>query len=89
MNSFGKTYLFAFLCGVLQGCPMSASLFIFAIIPFLIHFEKILVGKYYGVVRACADDIGLCLTDFRSLGKVHSVFQAAKTLSGLTLKPKK
>ena len=58
MNSHGKTVLFSIFAGVLQGCPMSATLFLFAINPFLIHFDSLLSPLSIGVVRACADDIG-------------------------------
>ena len=87
MNSHGKQFLFAFLAGVLQGCPLSATLFLFAINPFLVHFEQALQGKYNGEVRACADDIGICLSDFRSLKVVFKVFECAKDFANLNLKP--
>ena len=89
MNSHGKTFLFSILAGVLQGCPMSATLFIFAINPFLLHFEEILEKDKLGIVRACADDIGISLHDFRSLANVSIVFECAKRLANLNLKPPK
>ena len=77
MNSHGKVFLFAFLSGVLQGCPKCAPLFLFAINPFLIHFEEALKGHYFGEVRACADDLGICFKDFRGLRIAHLVFACA------------
>jgi len=89
MNSHGKIFLFSFLAGVLQGCPLSATLFLFAIDPFLVHFEIALKGKYNGEVRACADDVGLCLGDFRTLKVVFKVFKCAQDFANLILKPVK
>ena len=68
---------------------MSATLFLLVINPFLLHFEEALVGKYEGIVRACADDIGVCLKDYRSLKALHRVFSFAKQIANLTLKPSK
>ena len=68
---------------------MSASLFIFAINPILVHFSQALIGKHRGEVRACADDIGICLQDFRSLKLTYIVFDFAKIVSGMNLKPNK
>lgn len=53
---------------------MSATLFISAINPFLAHFDEALRGKHYGEVRACADDVGICLMDFQSLRVANIVF---------------
>ena len=89
MNSYGKVFLFASLSGVLQGCPKSATLFLFAINPFLLHFEEALKGKFFGEVRACADDLGICFKDFPGLQIAHHVFACAQSLSGMNLKPKK
>ena len=88
INSFGKIFLYSIWAGVLQGCPLSATLFVFAINPFLVHFEIALRGRYEGVTRACADDVGICLTDYRSLMVVYKVFALAKELANLCLKPK-
>ena len=43
---------------VLHGCPLSATLFVLALEPFLLDFHKTIVAaKSYGVLYACADDI--------------------------------
>eukprot|EP00959_Pyramimonas_sp_CCMP1952_P243679 5093574-Pyramimonas_sp.AAC.1 len=49
--------------GVLQGCPLSGSLYVIASNPFLLDLEHCLVarGRLLGVVRACADDLGAVL----------------------------
>ena len=92
MNSHGKTLFFSILAGVLQGRPLSATLSIFAINPFLIHFHSLLSPKGLGIVRACADDIGICLQNlqnYKTLTLAHEVFQEAKKLANLNLKPTK
>ena len=89
LTSSGKTFLFAILSGVLQGCPMSATLFLFAIDPFLVHFEQSLSRKYEGAIRVCADDIGAALADYRALKALERVFACAKRFANLTLKPAK
>ena len=78
MSSYGKQFLFNICCGVLQGCPASATLFILCVDPFLHHFELSLVPKDKGMIRACADDIGAALSDFRVLKKNVPCFFARR-----------
>ena len=59
MISHGKPLLSCLLAGVLQGRPISATLLIFAINPFLLHFEELLSPNNLAIVRVCADDIGI------------------------------
>ena len=51
--------------GILQGCPLSGSLFVIAINPLLLAFEGISPGKKQAVVTACADAIGIVLQQLR------------------------
>ena len=51
-------FLFVFLSGVLQGCPLSGMLFDVALDPFLRWFDAVVRPDIDGVIRACADDIG-------------------------------
>mgnify|MGYP002177190554 CR=1 FL=1 len=61
-NLSTMTYtLVNFLSGVLQGCPASAFLFNHALDPFLSSFHNALRSNNVGIVRACADDIGISL----------------------------
>ena len=64
----GKSHtLINFLSGVLQGCPASAFLFNNALGPFLTSFDNILCANDAGIVRACADDIGISIKKLRHL----------------------
>ena len=86
----GTTYnLINFLSGVLQGCPGSALLFNNAIDPFLFKIHNILRANNAGIVRACADDIGITLSMLRHLRMIHPIFKDCKTFAGLDLKPSK
>ena len=87
MTASGMNFLYSIWSGVLQGCPLSATLFVMCINPFLIHFERSLVPHNLGIVRVCADDIGAALFDFRTLAKLQRVFELAKDIANLTLKP--
>ena len=89
MNSHGKTFLYSISCGVLQGCPLSATLFLFCINPFLVHFEAAMCGRFEAHVRACADDVGIVFADFRSLKVAYKVFNCAKMYANLCLGPSK
>eukprot|EP00959_Pyramimonas_sp_CCMP1952_P013274 280092-Pyramimonas_sp.AAC.1 len=42
--------------GVLQGCPLSGSLWALAMDPLLRHLHRLFPSIDHGVVRACADD---------------------------------
>ena len=81
--------LILFLSGVLQGCPGSAFLFNNSLDPFLHLMDRFLRGARAGIVRACADDIGLTLRRLSHLKKIHPIFMNAQRLGGLTLKPAK
>ena len=51
-------FLFDILSGVLQGCPLSGTLFVLVIDPLLLAFKAKLSST---IVRTCADDIGMAL----------------------------
>ena len=82
-----KYMLINFLSGVLQGCPGSALLPNNAIDPFLFKIHNFLRAKNAGIVRACADDIGITLSMLRHLRMIFPIFHDCKTLAGLELKP--
>ena len=81
--------LINFLSGVLQGCPASAFLFNNTLDPFSTRFHNTLRSKKVGIVRACADDIGISLIRLKHLTLVAPVFKECKTFAGLELKPSK
>ena len=53
--------LFWVFGGVLLGDPLSGSLFVCVMEPFLVAFDKVLGSSKKGVVAACADDLGSVL----------------------------
>jgi len=81
--------LFVYLSGVLQGCTASGFLFDMGIDPFLQMMDEQVAGHGRGIVRACADDIGAALRDYRELRYLYEPFQIAESCAGLTLQPKK
>ena len=90
-TKIGQAAMFLFLvrCGVLQGCPLSGTLFALSAEPFLRHLKYEVQEKEGGMVRACADDVGIAITALKSLLGAQQVFERAESLAGLTLKPKK
>ena len=77
------------MCGVLQGCPLSAALFNFAIDPLLLVFSLLVVEPKIGEVRACADDLAAAVQNIQSLIMIHSIFDSFHRISGLRLNPDK
>ena len=75
-----------YLSGVLQGCPGSAFLFNNSLDPFLALMDKRLREGDNGIVRACADDIGACLSRLKHLNILAPIFDVAASLAGLNLK---
>ena len=82
-------FLIRFLSGVLQGCPASGLSFNNAIDPFLASFDKALRSRHAGIVRACADDIGIVLKQLKHLRMIFPIFNDCNTYAGLALKPPK
>lgn len=81
--------LFQVLSGVLQGCPLSSTLFTLAIDPLLWIFSQTIVRNQIGVVCACADDIAIALHNMSTLKMVSDIFNLFSNVSGLTLAPHK
>jgi hypothetical protein len=81
--------LFQVTRGVLQGCPLSGSLFVIVMDPILFKFSKFVVSQGLGTVLACADDIGVSLRRARDLNILHEIFQLTEHVTGLALKPRK
>jgi hypothetical protein len=90
-TTVGQRIVFLFLvrCGVLQGCPLSGTLFAISVEPFLRHMRYEVQNKGGGIVRACADDVGIAIVSINTLLQAKLVFDFAELFSGLTLKPKK
>jgi len=80
-------WLFTVVAGVLQGCPLSGSLFVIAIDPLLFLFSRFIVDPFKGRVAACADDIGVVLQELSYLPILQRLFGQFKEVAGLSLKP--
>eukprot|EP00973_Karenia_brevis_P042859 5932742-Karenia_brevis.AAC.1 len=74
--------------GVLQGCPLSGTLYALVTDVFLCELKEYINDTKIGVITACADDIGGALTSFRHLRVLAPVFKKFSKLAGLDLKPK-
>ena len=82
-------FAFRVTAGVLQGCPLSASLFVIVMDPFLRDFQQCLVDKSYAVVFACADDLGTAVIDLFVLEQLARVFEVMNAVACLVLQTKK
>ena len=76
--------VFKILSGVLQGCPLSASLFILALQPFLALLCSRLQPDE--LARACADDVLTVTSCADSLKWVSMCFEYLGKVSGMWLK---
>jgi len=79
-------HMFSILSGVLQGCPLSGTLFVLVVDPLLWLFR---VHINSAVIRACADDIGAALRRMDDLVILARIFEDFRKASRLTLKPAK
>jgi len=77
-----------FLSGVLQGCPLSETLFVISINPFLNAAENIL-NPPYEIMRAFADDLAAVLQSLAQLKRLQVLFKVLHIISGLSIKAKK
>ena len=82
-------FVFMVLSGVLQGCPLSGTLFVIVMDPIMCLFSKYICQPDYGQVRACADDVGSALHHLKDLIRIYLIFEQARKATGLTLKPNK
>ena len=80
------SFMFEILTGVLQGCPLSGTLFVLAIDPLLWMF-RIQINS--AVVRACADDVGVALRFLKQLRILYDIFEKYAKATNLKLKPGK
>ena len=75
-------FLFVIMRGVLQGCPLSGSLFVIDLNPLLDMFVGALAGpegdEPVGIIRVCADDIGAPLRLRSGLALMARVFVLAE-----------
>ena len=85
----GWIFVFYILSGVLQGCPLSGSLFVIVIDPLLNFFKIHLENSALATCRACADDIGIALRHMACIPSLHKWFSEYSVISGLVLNPGK
>ena len=85
----GLRFLFWILSGVIQGCPFSGMLFVFALGPFLHAIEVLLDSPGISTTRACADDIGAAISSLQHMRVFHSLFKVLRWASNLRLSPPK
>eukprot|EP00747_Dinoflagellata_sp_TGD_P169423 gnl/TRDRNA2_/TRDRNA2_198387_c0_seq1.p2 gnl/TRDRNA2_/TRDRNA2_198387_c0~~gnl/TRDRNA2_/TRDRNA2_198387_c0_seq1.p2 ORF type:complete len:108 (+),score=4.16 gnl/TRDRNA2_/TRDRNA2_198387_c0_seq1:377-700(+) len=84
-----KTFWFChFPCRVLQGCPLSGTLFIIVLNPFLYLLNTILSGPRV-IARAFADDIAAIRESLPQLKPVSSSAKCFAVVSGLEMEPEK
>jgi hypothetical protein len=79
-------HMFSILSGVLQGCPLSGTLFVLVVDPLLWMFRT---QMSEALVRACADDVGMALRRLDSLALLYKIFEDYRKATNLTLKAAK
>ena len=84
-----EDFLFFILSGVLQGCPLSGSIFCVCIDPMLWAIKEQLVDTGLARVAACADDIGAAISSIRHLVPLHELSEKIRLFAALVLKPAK
>ena len=82
-------FIYDICSGVLQGCPLSGSLFVFGMDPLVVAFDMLVDSLSKGITRVCADDVGTSLVELKHLHIFYDLFAQIQCVSGLTLKPKK
>ena len=79
-------FLFWAFSGVMQGCPLSGSLFVLAFDPFLRKLRAKIDLLNVGVSRACADDVAVVCFSFSGLKDIREAFSDAAKLAALCLR---
>ena len=83
-----KTFLFMLASGIMQGCPLSGSMFALAFDPFLRDLYSRVDALGLGTTSACADDVVVTLHagSLAPLLDIDTVFGHAAGLAHLHLK---
>ena len=83
--NFDGQFRFWILSGVLQGCPLSGSLFALTFDSILRALAKRLASRCLGEPLACADDVGTSLKSLLGLPSIAKLFKVVSLISGLSL----
>ena len=89
ISGFGPTLIvyFTITAGVLQGCPLSSSLFVLAMNPFFVLASRgIESGDFIG---GCADDVASVTRHLSSLQHIVRTFCKLRSVANLALNAKK
>jgi hypothetical protein len=90
VNINGRAVFIYDICiGVLQGCPLSGSLFVLGTDPLVIAFDLLVDSLKEGITRVCADDVGASSCELQHLRIFYQLFAQIQVVSGLILKPSK
>ena len=79
-------FLYLIESGILQGCPLSGSLFVIAADPLLRMLEALFPNA---TIKAFADDLGGVFPSLRNITLLENTFKEFAQISGLHLKPVK
>ena len=79
-------FLYLIESGILQGCPLSGSLFVIAADPLLRMLEALFPNA---TIKAFADDLGGVFPSLRNITLLENTFKEFAQISGLHLKPAK
>ena len=84
-------FFFSFIVssGVLQGCSLSGTLFVLVGEPFLQNILDKMNRAHFGLVRACADDLGAVINNISHLRFFARLFDVMFKIANLQIKPKK
>ena len=80
-------WLFSVQQGVLQGCPLSGTLFVFCV-NIVLKMLRTAIGPK-GSIKAFADDVAIVIGCIRRLRAVHAAFATFGKGTNLHLKPRK
>ena len=85
----GSDFLLWLAAGVIQGCPMSGWLFVLAMDVLIRAIIRTIGGNRRGVLRACADDLGLVIRSLTTMIDIQEPFADAEHATKMKVKPVK
>ena len=82
-------FLFLVTSGVLQGCPLSGTIFNVCVDPFYRQIAELLTFANHSLPRACADDVGCVIGSLGLIVPLASIFEDIRFFTGLALNTSK